>query len=338
MSIIDITTLKSRFQDGDIPSGVDFGNLIDTLENPSSIPVSYIEATGPRTSATFLRGDGTWSDVQSGSGSQGPQGAVGAQGQNGFQGTAGVQGPQGLRGPQGEIGLTGPQGGAGDQGIQGASITGPQGPQGASVTGPQGSDGAGFTNKGNWSSSTQYTVNDVVQYSGSSYYAISDNINVIPPTDNLQIKYGYTQAPSWAILAAHGAQGADGVQGANGVVGPQGANGVVGTDGAQGPQGDSGSTNVIVYNMSADHVLTAGHDGNSVLAFSSAATITLPTDSGELADFTDGWQCVIWNMCPEVGDITLSGAFNGNGTKISKGNAASIIFVGGVCYIAGGLS
>ena len=42
----------------------------------------------------------------------------------------------------------------------------------------------GFNPRGNWSSSANYAINDVVTYSGSSYIAVSPNIGTPPPSNN----------------------------------------------------------------------------------------------------------------------------------------------------------
>jgi len=84
----------------------------------------------------------------------------------------------GPEGPQGPQGATGPQGPTGPQGLQGA--TGPAGPPGP--TGPQGTPGStgatgpqgpiGINNRGNWSASNSYNVNDAVTDAGSYWLAL----------------------------------------------------------------------------------------------------------------------------------------------------------------------
>ena len=85
-------------------------------------------------------------NLQTGEGTQGPQGIQGETGPEGAQGIAGPQGiqgpagntgPQGVQGLQGESGPEGSQGNTGDQGL--AGDTGPQGIQG--LTGEQGIPG-----------------------------------------------------------------------------------------------------------------------------------------------------------------------------------------------------
>jgi hypothetical protein len=139
---------------------------------------------------------------------------------NSAKGITGPIGPQGVAGPQGDTGQQGPKGDIGLQGIKGD--TGPQGP-----IGPQGS--SGLKNKGNWSDSSLYNVDDVVQSNGSSYVAIAINMNKLPP--NLAF---------WTVLAAQGPQGNTGLQGNQGLTGETGATGVQGPQGVQGVKGDTG--------------------------------------------------------------------------------------------------
>lgn len=58
----------------------------------------------------FLRGDGTWADVEGTPGPQGPKGDPGAQGLQGPKGDKGDPGVQGPRGEQGPAGERGPKG------------------------------------------------------------------------------------------------------------------------------------------------------------------------------------------------------------------------------------
>ena len=104
--------------------------------------------------------------------------------QQGTQGPAGTTGPQGASGPQGPAGANGAQGTQGTQGPIG--LTGPQGPQGPS---------GGSTNwRGTWNNTATYNAIDAVAYNGSSYVALSTNVNAEPDI-----------SPSfWQLLAAEG--------------------------------------------------------------------------------------------------------------------------------------
>ncbi|HTC32341.1 MAG TPA: IPT/TIG domain-containing protein, partial [Bryobacteraceae bacterium] len=156
------------------------------------------------------------------SGPPGPAGA-GARGPTGLTGPAGPQGPQGVAGPagpQGPTGLTGAAGPAGSRGATGA--TGPTGPQ-------------GLIWRNTWSSSTNYSQNDAVQFNGTSYISLqSGNRNNQPDLSSA----------FWDPLAEAGAAGATGPAGPAGpagATGPQGPTGPTGATGAAGPAGATGS-------------------------------------------------------------------------------------------------
>ncbi len=91
--------------------------------------------------------------------------------------------------------------------------------------------------RGDWDSAVKYDKNDVVQSSGSSYYALFANRNDVPPSDN------------WALLAAAGANGSNGSNGSNGLTAYQVAvnNGFSGTEAEwleslQGEDGEDGTS------------------------------------------------------------------------------------------------
>ena len=162
-------------------------------------------------------------------GQQGDQGAAGLDGDTGEQGPQGWQGIEGAQGPQGSQGLQGYQGSAGAQGHQGyQGISGEQGPQGP--IGPE-----GLTWLGEWTTTTEYLINDAVYYEGNSYVCIFSHtasaLNV-PPNETY-----------WTMLSQEGAQGTQGPQGLageQGAAGPQGVQGEEGPQGAQGSQGQQG--------------------------------------------------------------------------------------------------
>lgn len=169
-------------------------------------------------------------------GATGAQGSTGAQGNTGPQGINGVTGSQGATGAQGSYGPTGYQGPTGPQGIYGA--TGPQGYQGSvGAVGP-----AGLVWKGLWSSSSTYSVNDTVGFTGASWFCIAT-------VSSATISNPYQTSANWALLADQGAPGVQGDQGsigAQGVTGPQGVQGIQGVTGPQGfgLQGPTGSIGV----------------------------------------------------------------------------------------------
>ncbi len=111
-------------------------------------------------------------------------------------------------GPAGATGATGPAGPKGDTGATGA--TGPKGNTGA--TGPMGpagpaGNGSGLSYQGAYQSTTNYAVNDMVAYQGSSYISLAAGNHGNTPD----------QSPyQWGVLAqaAVGATGATGATGA----------------------------------------------------------------------------------------------------------------------------
>ncbi len=95
-----------------------------------------------------------------------------------------IPGAPGAQGPQGPNGLSGSPGAAGPTGPTG--LQGPQGPSG------------GSTNwRGTWNSGASYNAIDAVAYNGSSYIALSTNVNAQP-----DISPGI-----WQLLAAAGTSG-----------------------------------------------------------------------------------------------------------------------------------
>jgi hypothetical protein len=55
-----------------------------------------------------------------------------------------------------------------------------------STPGPDGPPGTGINPRGAWSSTTQYEVNDCVQYNGSAYTALATSIGAEPDITPLQ--------------------------------------------------------------------------------------------------------------------------------------------------------
>ncbi len=125
-----------------------------------------------------------------------------------------IPGAPGAQGPQGPNGLSGPPG-----------ADGPPGPQG--LQGPQGPSGGSTNWRGTWNSGASYKAIDAVAYNGSSYIALSTNVNAKPDI-----------SPStWQLLAASGTNGQTGSQGPQGSIGLTGPQGPTGATGSQGPAG-----------------------------------------------------------------------------------------------------
>ena len=142
------------------------------------------------------------------------QGPAGSQGVAGPAGAAGPAGPQGLAGSAGAAGVTGP-----------AGPIGPQGPQGI-----KGLPGLGF--EGTYSSSTNYGLNDVAAFGGSSYVSTMASNHGNTP--------GFVTG-AWTLLAAMGDTGPAGPAGIQGTAGAAGIQGPAGTPGDPGPAGKDGA-------------------------------------------------------------------------------------------------
>src|SRR5579859_3860036 len=120
-------------------------------------------------------------------GPQGPAGPAGPQGPAGATGAAGPAGPQGAGGATGSVGPTGAQGSQGLQGAQGA--VGPQGP-------------VGINNRGAWSPSNSYNVNDAVTDAGSFWLAVAaTGANTASPNTSCEPSQPAC-AVDWQLLAS----------------------------------------------------------------------------------------------------------------------------------------
>jgi len=135
------------------------------------------------------------------------QAQVGATGATGSTGPAGAVGPGGPQGSAGPVGPTGTSGAPGAQGLP------------------------GLTYQGDYSSTTNYKLGDVVFWQGTSYTSLTASNHGNTPDGSP----GY-----WGVLSPRGPTGATGAQGLSGLAGPQGLPGSVGPNGERGPQGDQG--------------------------------------------------------------------------------------------------
>lgn len=200
-------------------------------------------------------------------------GAQGPQGPPGPAGAAGPTGPQGPQGPAGANGAAGPQGTAGAQGATGAQ--GPQGPAGlpgvTGPTGPQGPTGpAGLNNRGAWSGSNSYNINDAVTDQASFWLALQPtSANTSTPDTSCEPSVAACAA-DWQLLAA---QGAPGAPGANGVSGAAGVGATIqvgsvttGVPGSQAAVSNVGTSNAAVLNFTIPQGLNGtGTPPSSVL-------------------------------------------------------------------------
>jgi collagen triple helix repeat protein len=242
---VDVTQLVKAWLNGPANGGI-ANNGIAILPNASGAVLTFDSKESGTTSheprlEIVLVNQGP----QGPAGPTGPVGATGPQGPKGNTGSSGPAGPQGpsgatgSQGPKGDTGTTGPQGPTGATGTQGpkgdTGATGPQGPQG-----PQGAPGVTF--KGPYDSNQTYIANDAVGYQGSTYIATGST------TDNAPLNSDGTLNSYWALVAAKGDTGPQGIQGpkgdtgAIGPQGPQGAQGDTGLQGSAGPAGPTGPT------------------------------------------------------------------------------------------------
>jgi hypothetical protein len=179
-------------------------------------------------------------------GEAGPEGPPGPAGPAGSPGPAGETGPPGADGPMGPPGPEGPAGEAGDPGLhwrgnwngttsyQIADAVFHEGASWIAIVANQnslpehrspdwellaaaGTDGEtgppGLIWRGAWSSSTNYSPNDAIEYQGSSWIAIRANVASAPEIGNRD----------WNLLALKGARGQTGPKGDRGEQGEPGA-------------------------------------------------------------------------------------------------------------------
>jgi hypothetical protein len=88
----------------------------------------------------------------------------------------------------------------------------------------------GVQPRGAWDNGANYEENDLVTWQGSSWRALTDNLNRRPDTHPAQ----------WELFAQRGNTGPAGAPGATGPQGPAGAQGEQGPTGPQGDQGPQG--------------------------------------------------------------------------------------------------
>lgn len=231
-------------------------------------------------------------------GPAGPAGAPGPSGLNGPTGPQGLPGPAGLSGPAGAPGSAGATGATGAVGP--AGLTGPAGSAGPTgATGAQGIKGLpGVGIEGAYSSATNYGLNDVVTWQGSSYYSLT--------TSN----HGNTPSFSpmyWAVLAAagvgtQGAAGPTGATGPAGLTGPQGLTGASGPQGPTGTQGPRGLPGLVyqgAYASSTNYAL-----GDVVLWQGASWSSLVDGNHGNTPNFSPAY----WGVLTQQGPIGATGA------------------------------
>ena len=305
------------------------------------------KASGQLGDPINYQSNGQW-EVWIPKGADGAQGDTGLTGDTGPQGDTGLTGDTGPTGPQGDIGLTGDTGPTGPQGesfsyrgayggaeiiynlndvvtYNGASYiclsNSVSGSQPDSLvfwdvfvekgsTGPTGATGPGFTFRGPYDSGTQYYVNHVVTYQGSSWICIQ-TINGTAPAENTW----------WTIFVPQGDTGSTGPQGDTGLTGdtgptgPQGDIGLTGDTGPTGPQGEpgvSGTTAVLAHQVKAGEALTKGQ---AVYVSSADGTNMIVSKASNAMESTSS---------KTMGLITTDLALNGQGTLITEGLLAGL--------------
>ena len=205
----------------------------------------------------------------------------GAVGIEGAQGTVGSQGTDGTQGSVGSQGLDGTQGTVGSQGTDGTQGT--QGTEGTQGTiGSQGTDGLGITFRGTYNGGTQYYVNNVVNYEGSSWVCIQ-TIDGVAPSENTW----------WTLYAAQGTQGTTGSQGLDGTqgtVGSQGTDGTQGTVGSQGTDGTQGAVGSQGLDGTQGTVGSQGTDGTQGTQGTDGAQGTVGSQGTEGSQGLEGSQ------------------------------------------------
>lgn len=137
-----------------------------------------------------------------------------------------------------------------------AGPVGPPGPQGD--PGPTGPAGPGMVWMGSWNNSTFYLEGDGVEHLGSSYIAVSDNLNSAPPS------------AAWDLIAAKGNTGNTGATGAQG------------DPGATGPTGPAGPNTVTTSTTTNITGLLKGN--GSVVSAAVAPTDFVATGDSRLSD------------------------------------------------------
>ena len=225
-------------------------------------------------------------DVTLVSGSAG--GTVGAAGATGATGAAGAAGPKGVTGATGATGAMGPAGSA--------------------------ANGAGLAYRGEYASGTNYAVNDLVTFQGSSYISLlAGNLGNTPSLS----------AAQWGVLAlaAVGSTGATGATGAAGSVGLTGPGGPVGATGAAGAKGATGSAGLpgMVY-QGAYLSGTNYAVGDVVLWQGTSYTSLLGGNHGNTPDASP----LQWGVLSPRGPTGATGAQGPQGVTGSQGLPGSV--------------
>ena len=225
------------------------------------------------------------------------------------QGPAGPAGATGAAGPSGSPGANGSPGPAGPSGLKGdAGATGANGP-----AGPAGQSSGTLPYQGTYTSISNYTVNDVVSYQGSSYISlIASNRGNTPAFSPAQ----------WGILAL-GSIGATGPVGSTGPTGQQGLPGfgVAGTPGATGSQGPTGPQGLPGLNYQGAYQTTNNYTLGDVVLWQGTTYSSLhASNHGNTPSFSPS----DWGILSERGPTGAPGSQGVQGPTGSQGPPGSV--------------
>jgi len=204
-------------------------------------------------------------------------------------------------------------------------LNGPVGPRGpAGPTGATGATGpAGLNWKGNWSSSTAFSVNDAVFSSGSTYVALQANTNVQPPASGtwslVSQKGDIGLTGPQGAQGATGAAGAQGPAGATGAIGAQGPAGPTGATGAAGAQGSAGATGPIGpagLNWKGNWSSSTAYALNDAVFASGSAYVALQSNTNVQPPALGKWDLIV-----QKGDTGPTGAQGTTGATGAQGAA-----------------
>lgn len=208
---------------------------------------------------------------------------------------------------QGPTGPTGATGALGD--------TGPTGPTGA--TGP-----VGIVWRGSWTSVTAYSVNDVVEYFGTSYIAVGVSTNVIPTPSS----------PSWQVLSSVGGTGPTGPLGPTGPsggptgpTGPTGPQGVAGPTGpastVPGPAGATGPTGPSGTRWRGPWAPVISYVANDIVRYLGSSYIAIAASTGNVPSTSP----TEWTLFASIGDTGPTGSVGPTGPTGPGGGSIDVL-------------
>lgn len=208
---------------------------------------------------------------------------------------------------QGPTGPTGPTGATGETGS-----TGPTGPTGAT----------GITWRSSWSSVIAYSINDVVEYFGTSYIAIQPSTNVLPSSTPLV----------WQVLSSVGATGPTGPlgptgpeggpTGPTGPTGPQGASGATGPESTvPGPTGPTGPTGPSGTRWRGSWAPVISYSTNDIVRYQGSSYIAIVASTGNVPSTSP----TEWTLFASVGDTGPTGSVGPTGPTGPGGGTIDVL-------------